>query len=248
MIDPSTGEVTKFMNSGDPITNAGWLGDYDRPPGDVNFMQGCGTFDLAPLDTQRVVYAIIIGHDNNRLSSVLDLRKNTTFVRNGFLNDFQLRVLADTKVNYASTEQANLEIKAYVEGEKIINSVQAKFYDYENNFVHQLDLFDDGLHNDEFAGDNIFGNSWQTNVSNVLYMHIKLTDNQLKEWLYEYADYNITLSDSTVLNSTKVVDDHINNDGKINPGELVRVNFEFYNNYSTALKKVMISIETEDPL
>jgi flagellar hook assembly protein FlgD len=248
LVDPSSGQVTKFMNSGDPITNTGWLGDYDRPPGDVSFMQGCGTFDLAPLDTQRVVYAIIVGHDNNRLSSVLDLRKNTHFVKNGFLNDFKLRVLADTKVNYASTEQANLEVKVYVEGNKTINSVQASIYNYENNFIYQFELFDDGQNNDEIAGDNIFGNFWQTNVSDeVLYLNLKVTDSQSKEWIYEFADYNITLSDSVVLNSIIVVDDHINNDGKINPGELIRLNLNLSNNYSAELKKVMISMETEDP-
>jgi hypothetical protein len=247
LIDPSNEQVTKFMNSGDPITNTGWLGFYEGPPGDVYFMQGSGPFDLAPLDTQRVVYAIIVGHDNNRLSSVLDLRKNTNFVKNCFLNNFQLQVLADTKINYISTEQAELEIKAFVESENIVTSVQAEIYNYENNFVHQLDLFDDGLHNDEIAGDNIFGNLWQTNVSNeVLYLNLKLTDNQSKDWIYEYTNYNITLSDSIVFNSMAVVDDHLNDDGKINPGELVRINLSLGNNYSTYLKKVMVSIETDD--
>ncbi len=84
--------VSPFMNSGDPITNTGWLDWYFTTPCDVHFMQGCGPFDLAPLDTQRIVYAIIVGHDSSRFSSILDLRETTIYVKDAFHANFNLEV------------------------------------------------------------------------------------------------------------------------------------------------------------
>jgi len=249
LIDPSNGEITTFMNSGDPISNTGWLDFYYSPnPGDVYFMQASGSFDMAPGDTQRVIYAIIIGHDNNRFSSILDLRKNASFVYTSFYNEFSVKATAETEVHIVSEEEIELAVFSAVNSSLGATSMKAELFDYEDNLIQIIDLFDDGQNTDVAAGDNIFTGSWQTTVRDeVLYLNLKLVDETLNEHVFKYADYNITLSDKIEFNSLVVADDNINYDKKINPGENIRINFDFRNNYSFALEKVGVNIATNDP-
>ena len=140
-----------------------------------------------------------------------------------------------------------IRASAIIYGEMKFTSIQADFFDYDHHLIMSKQLFDDGQHGDERAGDNIFCSMWQGAPQNeVLYMNLKLTDNQANEWLFEYADYNITLSDSISLNSLEVVDDHINNDHKINPGEHIRLKVNLKNDYSFELNKVKVSLEVTD--
>jgi len=244
-VDPVTGRISPFMNSGDPLTNSGWLDAYC---GDVDFMQGCGSFEMAPLDTQRVIYAIIIGHDNDRFSSILDLRRNVNFVRNIFPTEFSLRVITATEINFISLTLSELIVNAQVYSENGVTSVQAELYDYNNSLVQTLTLYDDGNHLDSLAGDFIFGNNWQTvPIDNALYINLRLMDGQLNEYIFSHVVDKITLSDQIGLNSFHVVDDHLNNDGIMNPGENVRINFHLVNNYSFDMEKVTVRITTADP-
>ena len=211
LIDPSNGEITTFMNSGDPISNTGWLDFYYSPhPGDVYFMQASGSFDMAPGDTQRVIYAIIIGHDNNRFSSILDLRKNASFVYTSFYNEFSVKATAETEVHIISEEEIELAVFSAVNSSLGATSMKAELFDYEDNLIQIIDLFDDGQNTDVAAGDNIFTGSWQTTVRDeVLYLNLKFVDETLNEHVFKYADYNITLSDKIEFNSLVVADDNI---------------------------------------
>ncbi len=244
-VNPVTGQPNKFMNCGDPILNTGWLDNFC---GDTRFMQGCGAFDLAPQDTQRVVYAVIIGHDANRLSSVLDLRKNTSYVDQTFRSNFQPGALAEVEIDYLSATETEVTVLATINSDQIFSSATAAFFDYTHQLIHSLELFDDGERDNGFAGDNIFGNCWLTSASEkVLYLDLNLTDATLTEQRYQFAAYNLTLSDRLAFSGLTVVDDHINNDKKINPGENVRLNFSFINNYSFPLKKVHVTLKSDDP-
>ncbi|RKY47041.1 MAG: hypothetical protein DRP86_08260, partial [Candidatus Neomarinimicrobiota bacterium] len=55
-----TGEKSKFIASGDPVTGEGWLDIQDDPPGDRRFLMSSGPFEMAPGDTQEIVGSIII--------------------------------------------------------------------------------------------------------------------------------------------------------------------------------------------
>jgi len=248
LIDPSNGEITTFMNSGDPIANTGWLDFYYTPPSDVYFMQASGGFDMAPGDTQRVIYAIVVGHDFNRFASILDLRKNVNFVQTSFSNEFAVKATATTELNNISSDEIELTLFAQVNSAVGVASIQSELYDYNNNLIQTIALFDDGQNNDVVAGDNIFTGRWQTHTSDdALYLNLKVVDVALNEHLFKYADYNITLSDKIAFNSLIVVDDNINYDNKINPGENIRLNFDFTNNYSFELERVSVIVETDDP-
>ncbi len=246
IIDPTTGEITRFMNLGDPINNSGWLPDYCR---EIYFMQGSGPFTMAPLDTQRVLYAVIIGHSTDRLSSVLDLKRNTDFVRNSVKSEFTLDVVTETQTNCLSDTETEVYVQTTINHEHEIFSVKADFYTYYQNHLYSTNLLDDGQVDNGIAGDDIFGNVWTAAASDsVAYVSITVTDIRLQEHQYRYADYNLTLSDKLTLHNLSVVDDHINQDGLINPGENVRMGLSLRNDYDHALKSVKIFLESDDPL
>jgi hypothetical protein len=87
LIDPTTGQVTKFFHSGDPVTGSGWL---DANPADRRFLLNSGPFVMAPGDSQEVVGAIIVGQGKNRLSSIASLRFFDTFAQAAFDSAFNL--------------------------------------------------------------------------------------------------------------------------------------------------------------
>jgi hypothetical protein len=87
LINPVTGEPTRFFNSGDPVLGTGWL---DNNAADKRMMLNSGPFQMAPGDTQHVVGAIIVGQGSSRLSSVAGLRFFDTFAQLAFDKAFVL--------------------------------------------------------------------------------------------------------------------------------------------------------------
>ncbi|MCI0507495.1 MAG: hypothetical protein L0Z73_15480, partial [Gammaproteobacteria bacterium] len=73
-INPLTGEVTSFVNTGDPVTGTGWISTKEAPPSDVRLLIGSGPFTLAVGDTQEIVLGCVIAQGGDRLSSVSLLR------------------------------------------------------------------------------------------------------------------------------------------------------------------------------
>jgi hypothetical protein len=67
VIDPTTGQVTKFTYAGDPVSGTGWL---DEAPDDKRFLMTSGPFTMEPEDTQDIALAIVVGHGEDRLESV----------------------------------------------------------------------------------------------------------------------------------------------------------------------------------
>jgi len=87
-IDPTTGEVTTFVNNGDPITGEGWLDGDRMPPGDRRFLLSAGPFSMAPGDTQEVVMAIIVSQGANNLLSLAKLRGDLQWVKTSWESQF----------------------------------------------------------------------------------------------------------------------------------------------------------------
>ncbi|MBI2620317.1 MAG: hypothetical protein HYW57_09560, partial [Ignavibacteriales bacterium] len=72
--------ITKFPFSGNPVTGTGFIDglgtDYSPPPGDRRLLVNTGPFQLAPLDTQEVVVAVVGGMGSDRLSSITVMKAN----------------------------------------------------------------------------------------------------------------------------------------------------------------------------
>jgi hypothetical protein len=86
--DPTTGQPSKFVNSGDPVTGTGWLGFYEAPPGDMRMAQASGPFTLPKGETMEVVVGLVAGQSNNYLNSVSIMKYNDRAAQFAYDNDF----------------------------------------------------------------------------------------------------------------------------------------------------------------
>jgi hypothetical protein len=89
-VNPITGQVTTFLNTGDPVTGTGWLSTAESPPADVRILTSSGMFTLAPGDTQVIVAGVVIGQGINRLSSVSVLRFYDKFAQAAYDAGFKV--------------------------------------------------------------------------------------------------------------------------------------------------------------
>jgi len=81
IVDPESG--APFMFAGDPITGAGSL---DTSPSDRRILLSVGAITLAPGDTVTATWAIVVGQENDRFSSVARLRCDAPLIKNFWLN------------------------------------------------------------------------------------------------------------------------------------------------------------------
>lgn len=90
---PSFVEPSFLLVTGDPVARTGWLqgtGDYwPYSPGDARFNMGTGPFQMAPGDTQEIVFAVIGGLGGDHLSSITVLRHNARHIRSVYKNLFE---------------------------------------------------------------------------------------------------------------------------------------------------------------
>ncbi|MEW6511525.1 MAG: hypothetical protein AB1428_11270 [Bacteroidota bacterium] len=91
IIDPTTGALTKFVLSGDPLTGLGWIdGTYGWVPRDQRILLSTGPFSLANQDTQELVIATIAAQGGDRLSSVAILRWQSEIARGHYESIFRM--------------------------------------------------------------------------------------------------------------------------------------------------------------
>ena len=85
IIDPTSGDSTKFPLSGDPVKGSGWYEGDGWPgglePSDRRMQIGTGPFDFAPGDTQEIVIAIVLAQGEDHLDSVTKLKEKAAAVR-----------------------------------------------------------------------------------------------------------------------------------------------------------------------
>lgn len=87
VVDPVTGDTTRFYYPGDPVAGTGWL---DTNPSDRRFMMITGPFQLAAGDTQTIVGAIVVAQGGDRLSSLTGLKFFDVKAQKAFDIGFQL--------------------------------------------------------------------------------------------------------------------------------------------------------------
>jgi len=235
------------MNSGNPVFNTGWVQDLYMKPCDLYFLQGSGAFSLAPLDTQRVVYALLVGHGESRLESVLDLKRSTNFIRDVFRSEFQMKAWTETWVRAIAQSNLEMEIRTKIETDLGVQSVQADVFTYTDSLVQTMDLFDDGSNGDLIAGDFIYSRTFALNaIPQALYLNLRIKDGGGDDHFYSHARDNIAaVFQNIFLSEIEVVADHLNNDGKINPGEIVRLCFQIKNELPFAITSMNILVRPD---
>ncbi|MFI5253733.1 MAG: T9SS type A sorting domain-containing protein [Bacteroidota bacterium] len=84
-IDPTTGHATKYLLSGDPVTDQGWVESSLAPPNDQRMCLITGPITMAAGDTQEVVVANTAAQGADRFSSITLLRNYIAKVRGAYL-------------------------------------------------------------------------------------------------------------------------------------------------------------------
>lgn len=242
-IDPITNKISHWAFSGDPVSGTGWL--YETPL-DQRMMLSTGPVTLAPGDTAALMIAIACVGKKDQLNTIVDLKNDAHFLRSAFKSQFQVQAKAIVEVDNSSETQSNVVVESSVASLIPVSSVTAKFLNYKDELIHDIDLFDDGAHFDEMANDSIYGNVWlATPRDEPLYMNVIVNDFWGNEFCFERAQSYITLSNKIDINA-HILADHINSDGNANPGENLRLGFEIANDYSFALGKVGFSVTDID--
>jgi len=92
VIDPITGDTTKFVVAGDPYYHTGWYEGSGWPggpaKGDRRQLISTGPFNFAPGDTQEVAVAILIAQGNDNVHGVYKLKQLAEKVQDFYDNDY----------------------------------------------------------------------------------------------------------------------------------------------------------------
>lgn len=91
IINPHTGKGTIFALSGDPEKGTGWYEGEGWPDGPVGgdrrYTMSSGPFNMAPGDTQHVVYAILVARGSDHINSVTKLKELAKTVHEWYGNE-----------------------------------------------------------------------------------------------------------------------------------------------------------------
>jgi Secretion system C-terminal sorting domain len=86
IIDPTSGNPTRYTLSGDPVAGTGWYEGAGWPsgpaPSDIRSMITTGPFTMAPGDTQEVVVTIFLAQGIDNIQSVAALKDRALEIQN----------------------------------------------------------------------------------------------------------------------------------------------------------------------
>ena len=106
-----------FFYSGDPVTGTGWR---DITPSDKRSLASTGPFQLAPADTQDIIFAYVVGQGNDPLSSITRMREYTNFIGQFFPLGRLLRIsVSDSLISVDSTYRFQTHLYRLAEPDSI---------------------------------------------------------------------------------------------------------------------------------
>ncbi|RCK73631.1 MAG: Cell surface protein [Ignavibacteriae bacterium] len=236
-IDPHTGDTVNFIFAGDPVTDVGFLNKDYVAPSDVRFTMPTGPLTLAPGDSQEVVYAVFVARGTSNLNSITRLREVSTLIQKIYDNNFE-------KVPYAQILPPNLYNPPFLLNVKIENAltVRAILKSQIEPLLGEVELFDDGNHNDSLANDGTWGNWLNSGISpDAAYLDliIKYKDGDSIYW--EKTITKIPTIGKPEIVDFDIISDNINGDKIINPGEDIRYKFKLKNTTLAPISNISIN-------
>ena len=167
--DPATGKPVKFMYSGDPVANSGWLSNSYATGGGAGVLFFSGPFNFAPNDTQWVAYALMAAQGEDNYGSITELKRRASLIKNVGYKDYvnfieifpfdstkiihkidEVLILQNypnpfngaTKIRYTVPGKMNVNIEIYNSlGEKIITLIDKE----HNTGIYSVDFQNSNL-------------------------------------------------------------------------------------------------------
>ncbi|MBN1975835.1 MAG: VCBS repeat-containing protein, partial [Anaerolineae bacterium] len=157
--------------------------------------------------------------------------------------------IRDVRVEPAHLDPGEtVAITARVSDQDGVSSVYAYIETTEAVPIGTVQLFDDGAHSDGSIGDGVYGNTWTTSATPRYYtVHILAIDTCAEFRYLEDAARFSTVDPPLVVIDDLLIDDHMNHDGVVNPGETVDYRLSLENVGESTAVDVTATIGTSAP-
>jgi hypothetical protein len=228
-VDPVSQNYAQLSLAGDPVRGTEWIDGIVSDPGDRRFLSGSGKFTLAKGDTQKVLLASVATIDGNHLLSVRALRNAARQLQDIHRNlppGAQPPVFASA-IEYPPAHSFVVPVSGgpFPMG---TTKVEALLRAPDGTEVQRALMFDDGLHSDGAAGDGVYGavltGAGQSTGAD-LFVLTTDADGE-KEW---FVESEVALPGPASVRVTETLLDSPKRDGKIQPGEYVRLRLRIEN-------------------
>ncbi|MCH7495265.1 MAG: hypothetical protein IH825_04115, partial [Candidatus Marinimicrobia bacterium] len=241
LIDPNTQDTTKFYASGDPVTGSGWIDGTAVAPGDRRMILSSGPFSMALGDTQEIVIAIVAGIGINRLEGFAEMKELARFSNSLSLNMFTDPLKVETIISQPNSEEVEILISAVTAAN--VERVITRVFNYNDEIEATFDL----SIRDNVGGDSLtWTMNWLTDQREYgMYANFYLISGG-DTAVWEHQLDNITTLGPVEWNDLIILDDNVNNDGKINVGEKIIFTPLIENRSSMSIENAKISVSILD--
>ncbi len=220
------GQKTKFPLNGDPVMGQGDIDGVKYSPGDRRLLLCSGPFTMHPDDVQEVVVAVIGGNGINNLNSLLEVKNNVELIRDSYGRPMRIPWVS-WKTKQPNNYSSELFIQADLTDFDQVNGCEVQLRPQLGSEVpFTLVLYDDGMHNDGQAGDNVWANSvFKANkkypYAGDFILHLESGDKIYKNYITK-----IRLRPVPILEDWRVVWENAKQDGQINHSESAHLRFD----------------------
>ncbi len=248
---PFRGNPTFYPLNGEPIDQSFDVDGLEDnlSAGDRIILLTSGKFEMAPGDTQEVIYAALGGLGDTWLQSVADLKDKqhlAAAIQQDRFRNIPSKANFNWRTRYLSSSESEVVFNARIEN---AIDVTLRLKTPEGNPVTDLLMFDDGMHEDGAAGDGIWGVIWQTpQRQDGLNADLDVTYSSGFQITRDRIASNITTDGPLEITDVVFGSDNINDNGQVNPGENVRFTLKLRNNGGVSINDLNIyPIESTGP-
>ncbi len=216
---------SRWTYPADPLTSY----ELDPRPDDKRMMLCTGPFNLAVGDTQIVMLACIGGMGIDRLDAIKNLRKTDVIAQRYYDQGFHY---PKCSISSRSTSATTTELTTTVDLTEYPTASSVKLYfspEYGLESEFYTYLYDDGLHQDGFAGDNIWGNIQQRENRKFPFKADLIVQYTGRTDTFTGVYSRIAIRPLPQLKNWRVIWENGQQDKKINNYELVHLTFDIEN-------------------
>jgi len=244
-VDPGTGQPTRFLLAGDPVTGSGWIDGGPLVPSDRRMILSSGPFTMAPGDTQVVVLAFMVGDGPDRIASIRSLRYVTDLAHTLARNLFQvLPPKPQVHVTYANASNASANIVADNAPHTAL-SILAELLRADGSSAGRVDLYDDGTHGDLKKGDGVWENTITVGCErDPVGLSLAVTDSLGNTVLWTRVIEPVSICGPLTLSLLPLFSDNINGDRQANPGENIRFGVGVTNGTAFDISKISVYLDS----